>query len=85
MTLTLRNLPREVEEAVLKRARERGTSATKAVLELLEEATGATRRGKRKQVHHDLDALFGSLSPREAAELEKSVAEQRTIDPDLWK
>jgi hypothetical protein len=85
MTLTLRNLPPEVEKAVLRRARERGTSASRAVVELLEEVTGAGRNKRRRHVYHDLDGLFGSLSVREASELERSVREQRTIDRDLWK
>jgi len=85
MTLTLRNLPPEVERAVMKRARENGTSASRAVVQLLEEATGTGGKKKRGLVHHDLDALFRSMSEHEAAELQKAVLGQRTVDRELWK
>lgn len=35
-------------------------------------------------LHHDLDALAGSWTVREASEFDKAVAEQRRIDDDLW-
>jgi hypothetical protein len=38
----------------------------------------------RKVLHHDLDALFGAWSDREAAAFDRHLAEQRRIDPDLW-
>ena len=85
MTLTLRNLPPEVIQAVKRRARNKRTSATRAVIEMLEEAAGVARSGRRRQAHHDLDDLFGSLSRREADELEKAVRDQRRIDPEQWR
>jgi len=80
MTLTLRNLPPEVVRAVKKRARSGGTSATRAVVALLEKAAGVGAKKHARQAHDDLDELFGSMSAREASEIEQSVAEQRRIE-----
>jgi hypothetical protein len=35
-----------------------------------------------KKVHHDLDHLAGAWSANEADEMEKALAEQRTIFPE---
>jgi hypothetical protein len=85
MTLTLRNLPPEVAKAVKRRARSGRTSATRAVVELLEEAAGVSEGARGRQVHHDLDDLFGSMSAREANELEKAICDQRRIDQGQWQ
>lgn len=85
MTLTLRNLPPEVVKAVKKRARAGRTSATKAVVTLLEKATGVGGAKRVREIHHDMEDFFGSLDDREAAELEQSLAEQRRIGAEQWK
>ncbi len=84
--VTLRNLPPEVAKVVRKKAVEKGTSINKAVIGLLEESAGI-RRGKQKKktLHHDLDALAGSWTKREALEFDRALASQRAIDRDLWK
>jgi len=84
--ITLRNLPPELAKTIRQKAEEQGTSINKAVINLLEEGTGI--RGKKngkKSLHHDLDSLAGSWTKDEAEEFDKSLAAQRTIDPDLWK
>jgi hypothetical protein len=40
---------------------------------------------KEKVRYHDLDHLAGTWSKEEAEAFEKLIAEQRTIDPELWK
>lgn len=85
MTLTLRNLPPEVAKAVKRRARSGRTSATRAVVELLEEAAGLAGGVRGREAHHDLDDLFGSLSSKDAKELEKAIRDQRRIDPEQWR
>lgn len=42
-------------------------------------------RGRKRTVHHDLDALAGAWSKEEAANFEAVLREQRSIDPDVWK
>ena len=83
-TITLRNLPPEVEREIRKQAKEKGISANKAVSGLLERQVGLRRRGNNKK-HHDLDHLFGAWTKKQSEAFDKALAEQREIDPDLWR
>jgi plasmid stability protein len=83
--ITLRNLPPEVAKTVQQRAKQKRTSVNKAVIELLEESVGGKAKKKEKTRYHDLDHLIGTWTKKEADEFEKLIAEQRTIDPELWK
>lgn len=83
--VTLRNLPPEVARIIRRKADEKRTSINKAVISLLEESVGIRRKKKSKSLHHDLDALAGSWTKEEASMFEKALAQQRAIDPDLWK
>ncbi len=81
--LTIRRLSPDLARAIEKKARKDGTSLSGAVVAILEEATGVVK--KRKVIHHDLDRFFGTWSAEEAREFDKNLAEQRKIDPELWK
>ncbi len=83
--ITLRNIPREIQEAIQHRSRDEGLSFNKTVLRMLEEALGL-RRGTSRALHHDLDHLAGTWSQEEADEFDAALAEQRRIDPlcDLY-
>ena len=84
--ITLRNLPVEIEKIVRKEAERQRTSINKAVISLLERKTEGHK--KKKQVLKecdDLDELAGSWTKREAADFDKALAAQRTIEPGLWK
>ena len=84
--ITLRNLPPEIEKAVRKEADRQRTSINKAVISLLEQkAEGHKKRKPRTKEYDDLDSLAGSWTKKEAAEFNKALASQRTIDPELWK
>jgi hypothetical protein len=84
--ITLRNLPAEVEKVVRKEAERQRTSINKAVISLLERKTqGHKKRQQVSKEYDDLDRLAGSWTKKEAAEFDKALAAQRTIDPDLWK
>lgn len=84
--ITLRNLPPELARTIRQKAEEQGTSINKAVIKLLEEGTGIRDKKKgKKQPHDDLNTLAGSWTKEEAAEFDKTLASQRTIDPDLWR
>jgi hypothetical protein len=52
---------------------------------LLEESAGGKAKKKEPVRYHDLDHLAGTWTKEEAAAFDKLIAEQRTIDPDLWK
>ncbi len=81
--VTLRNLTPKLVRAILARATGEGTSITKAVIRILEEATGV--RNQAGRLHHDLDELAGRWSAEEAQRFEQELTEQRKIDPELWQ
>jgi plasmid stability protein len=83
--ITVRNLPPTVARTIRERASREGISTNKAIISLLEEATGRKRPRSAAPVHHELDALAGAWSRQESLEFERALLEQRTIDPDLWK
>ena len=84
--ITLRNLPPELVEAVRKEAERKRTSVNKAVISLLErKAEGHKKTAAQTREYDDLDALAGTWTKKEAAEFDKALAAQRTVDPELWK
>jgi hypothetical protein len=83
--VTVRQIPRELARAIERRARAARTSVNKAVIGLLEEATGLAKKDGARARHHDLDALAGSWAGDEAAAFNRSLRAQRGIDPDVWK
>ena len=83
--ITVRNLPPAVARSIRERASREGISTNKAVISLLEEATGRKRPRAAAPLHHDLDAFAGTWSREESVEFERALREQRTIDPELWK
>jgi hypothetical protein len=82
--VTLRKLPAKLAKAIRQEANRKGTSINKAVISLLENRP-IVRSRNRVAVHDDLDSLAGSWSKKEAADFDKALAAQRTIDPELWK
>jgi hypothetical protein len=80
--ITVRNLPPSVAKAVKDKARKENLSLNKAIVKLLEEATGAE---EAKVVHHDLDHLAGTWSEEEYQEFMAALRDQRQIDPEMWK
>ena len=83
--ITVRNLPPAVAKAVKEKARREKLSLNKAVVRLLEEATGAVEKGKKKVLHHDLDRFAGTWSEAEYQEFREAMKEHRQIDPEMWK
>jgi phosphopantetheinyl transferase (holo-ACP synthase) len=79
--ITVRNLPPAVAKAVKEKARREGLSLNKAVVRLLEEATGQ----KPRATHDDLDHLAGRWSAKEYEVFMAALDEQRRIDPEMWK
>ncbi|MBI4607963.1 MAG: hypothetical protein HY726_03010 [Candidatus Rokubacteria bacterium] len=82
--VTLRNLPPEVVRIIRRKAEEEGVSMNKAVIRLLEESLAVGVK-KERLLHHELDALAGAWTEEEASAFERALAQQRAIDPDLWK
>jgi hypothetical protein len=84
MTITLRNIPPPLQEVIRRRAGMDGLSLNKTVIRMLEEAVGQ-RTAACREVHYDLDHLAGTWSEEEAAAFDEALAEQRRVDPELWR
>ena len=83
MAITLRNLPKKLDQAIQRRAKEKGISVNKAVITLLEEQL--EMKSKKPSVeYHDLDNLAGSWTKAEADAFDKTLTKQRAIDLELW-
>jgi hypothetical protein len=83
--ITVRNLPPAVAKAVREKAKKERMSLNRAVVSLLEQATGQTSKPTRRVLHHDLDRFAGSWTREEAAEFDAYLKEQRPIDDEVWK
>ena len=82
--ITVRNLPPAVAKAVWEKARKERLSFNKAIVKLLEVATGVAER-EEPVVYHDLDHLAGTWSEAEYEEFMEAARQHRTIDPEMWK
>jgi hypothetical protein len=78
MTISLRNLPKEVEKAILETSRREGISLNKATLRLLE----AQLRKPAK--NPDFEEFCGTWSNAEADVFDAALAAMRQIDPADW-
>jgi hypothetical protein len=76
--LTIRGVPDEVGRRLEQIGRERDMSVNALVLEILEAAVGFEERKRRL-------ARYATWTQEDRAEFEQALAEQRTIDDDLWR
>jgi hypothetical protein len=83
--ITLRHLPAPLARAVRERAAHYHISLNKAVIQLLDEAQGASGAVAAPHTHRDLDHLIGAWTRPQARAAERKLAEQRPIDPEMWK
>lgn len=83
--ITLRNLSPELAAKLRQRSRQSGLSLAKTVVRLLEERLGIGSARRQQDGDDALDALAGSWSPEQADRFDQSLAQQRSIDPDLWR
>lgn len=79
MTISLRNLPADVEKAILETSRREGISRNKATLRLLE---ASLRKPSRNS---DFDDFIGTWSDAEADAFNAALAEMRQVDPADWE
>jgi plasmid stability protein len=82
--VTLRNLPASLDRTIRQRAKKKGVSVNKVVISLLQEHLGEAE-ARPVRWYHDLDSLAGSWSKQEAEAFDKTLAQQRTTDPEIWK
>ena len=83
-TITLRNIPSEVEQKIEEAAQKNGLSLNQATLQLLAEGLGL-KKNNAPVKYRDLSEFSGRWTNDEKVAFDKLVAEQRTIDPEMWK
>jgi hypothetical protein len=74
---TVRGVPREVDRALRRKAKQQKRSLNQVILDELTEATLGARR------HADFSDLVGQWTPDPA--FDEILAAQRQIDWDMWK
>jgi plasmid stability protein len=79
-TLTVRNLPPEVAEALEREKRRRGESLNRTVIELLRQGLGV---GVARS--NGLAGLAGKWSEEEFRRFEDAVRLFEEVDPELWR
>ena len=79
MTISLRNLPAEVEKAILETSHREGISLNKATLRLLQASL------HKQAKNTDFDEFFGTWSSAQADEFDAALAEMRKVDPIDWE
>lgn len=79
MTISLRNLPPDIERAIVDKSEREGISLNKAATRLLEHAVRPTPR------ETDFDEFSGRWTATEGAEFDAALREMRTVHPNDWK
>lgn len=79
MTISLRNLPPEVERAIQDTCRREGVSRNRAAIRLLEAAI------QKPQLNTDFDEFCGTWAAAEAEEFDAALSAIRRIDPADWE
>jgi len=76
---TVRNVPAGLDRALREWARRRKISLNSAIVDALKRGVGM----EEEQEKSDLDDLIGTW--QEDTEFDQALADQDTIEPDLWR
>ena len=79
VTISLRNLPKEVEKAILETSHRQGISLNKATIRLLEAQLHKPARNS------DFEEFCGTWSSAEADAFDAALAGMRQVDPADWE
>lgn len=79
MTLTLRNIPSEVVEALERESERSHTPLDETVIVLLRQALGSQVEG------NGLARLAGTWTDEEHERFEKAIAINEQVDEELWR
>jgi plasmid stability protein len=79
MQYTVRNVPKNLDEELRRRARDQGKSLNEVALEAMMRGVGQTAE---EMPFRDLSDLAGTW--KDDPEFEAAIADQDTIDPELW-
>ena len=81
-TMTIRNVPAELAQALEKERRKRGTSLNRTVLALLRNALGVS---SQTVPSNGLRQLAGTWSEAEYKQFEQTVALLGEVDEAMWR
>lgn len=76
---TVRNIPAALDRALRESAQKRNVSLNRAIVDALKRGTGI----EEEPEHRDLDDLIGTWQAD--PEFDRALAEQDSIEPDLWR
>lgn len=79
MTISLRNLPPELEQAIVDKSQRERISLNKAATQLIAFAIHPPHRNT------DFDEFAGTWPAKAAAEFDAALADMRRVDPEDWK
>ena len=80
MQYTIRSIPKALDAALRRRARDQRKSLNAVTLQVLREGAGLTPERPRRRQLRDLAGSW-----REDPEFDRAIADQRRIDKALWK
>jgi hypothetical protein len=80
-TLTIRNVPKRLADALNRERRKKDTSLNSTVLDLLSRSLGVTDTEPRS---NGLAAYAGNWSEEELRQFEAAVAPFEAVDDDMW-
>ena len=80
-TLTIRNVPRRLAEALDRERKRKDASLNSTVLDLLSRSLGADSQGPRR---NGLAKLAGAWDDDDLRQFEAAVAPLDQIDKDMW-
>lgn len=80
-TLTIRNVPKRLADALDRERRRKDASLNTTVLELLGRSLGADGHGPRR---NGLAKLAGTWGPDEQRQFDAAIAPFEKIDNDMW-
>ena len=81
-TITIRNVPRRLADALDRERRRNDGSLNRTVLDLLGRSLGVDGTGPRR---NGLAQLAGTWSPEEQRQFDAAVVLFEIVDPDMWE
>ena len=80
MQYTVRGIPRKVDDALRRKARQEGLSLNQATVQAIAHGLGLAGE---QTLYHDLDDLAGTWVDDPA--FDAALREMDSVDPDLWR
>ncbi len=83
--ISLRGIDEETAARLKEEAKRRRVSVNALILDLIKIGVEAGSRLRRRRIYHDLDALAGTWTAKEAADFLKALADFERVDREHWR